>query len=447
MCRISLLTATDVPQYSAALLLHDLMLRSNADSQPDGWGIYLDGCGIQHKSAAPYWQGSSQWMHDYMDQSTPDGYNNGVMLGHVRTASAYTGRADKDSHPFTFLNDDGSVRFVAAHNGQINGSYVPYVYDASAPNVDSYRAFLKLSEMLGADGTIDASLIDAWLAHYECGSAFVITLIRNGTLYVLRNDKRPLHFANIGNGFVFNTSLMILEASRDYAKRVLGLDMTDPKGMRHNMLFEIPIGEHDVSASELTLPMIAPQHERNRSVYRTQTTTAQTQPLVHVPEATTDSDAADVWESENTATNATDPWWRVDTNVRPTKLADATWNEIRALLNPCRSGLASLYAVMYTHMDMIDDDIMDVYGRAKFDPNWQSLTQSQLEEFRDYIQTKPLTSEQRHVINQWNRQVESTMEVDEQVYAFGATLFFHLPLTFVGEYLKETVERTIVESM
>lgn len=430
MCRISLITDTTTPRRNRAMLMHDMMLRSNAEAQFDGWGVYFprtDALGY-YKGAGSYLRAQSHWL-DHFVNDTADG----MLLGHVRSASPNTARSQHESHPFVFVNEDKSVRLVGAHNGMFNGSYEGYVYLHGDPSVDSFRVFSSLSDML--DGReITAELIDTWISQYEEDSAFAITILQNDRAYIFRNTKRELHIAQLGSGFIMNTSPDVLEGTRAYARVMFDIEIGEPQLIDPSTLFVLTCNDSvPESVDRLRLELRPPRWKSTftRPAAAAATTTA----IVPITPATTTNTTED--------DELEDSWWRGPlANGRSRyQPKQQIWDQIRATLNPCRQGMASLYASMYTYAEKIGEDLFDDAGRPLIDPNWQTLSEDQLQAFLDHIKENPLSSDQRHIINQWNRKIDAAIEIDEQVYAFGSTLFWHLPTTIATAFITELSER------
>lgn len=439
MCRISALTATDIPRNKAALLFNDLMLRSNADAQPDGWGIYASDGSVYYKGGTPYFVNTSAWFRGYMAQERGE-LSSGIVIGHVRSASPNTARTIREAHPFCFLNDDQSTRFVGVHNGLITGTHEHYTYQTNDPAVDSFRAFATLYDMLGQDDLITPNFIDDWMSKFTDDSAFAIGIIRNNVLYLFRNEKRLLHAACIGNGYIINTSFEVLKGSAQFASEVLGVSISDPFVLEDHMLFEFTPGEKTVMQSRLGLALTPSRYGfRQSALPASSTATPQTNPPTSVTVVTVPATEGRNDEADDAGDDEVDSlWWdRVDAESVAMRAKRRIWNQIRELMNPARRGIVSLYVTSFVRRERIDDDFIGIDGESKLDPNWQSLTFEELIAARDHIMLHPLTGEQRHCINQWNRRVSRDTEVDEQVFAFGTVLFWHLPHELVTSYLHE----------
>lgn len=444
MCRITALTATDLPRQTAAALLHDTMLRSNADGQPDGHGLYW-GKQRLYKDSVPYWKADPDWIEAFV--SDPD--EPGIVLGHVRAASANTWRTNKEAHPYVFLNEDGSVQFVGAHNGFIQGTYKYHKYETSEPNTDSYRAFHLLHTLLLGGAEMGKELIQEWMGHYEKTSAFAIVILHDGKLYAFRNEDRTLHFASVGNGVLINTSDEILRKVSRHAAQTHGIELGQIFRINPNHLFVFEPGK-EPQAEEISINFTVAVSTAvttwsggittaNQLVLPTAVTTSlvKSESVSNVNVGASNGDDDDsLWERARRYA-AHKNKFRLHIGARELAL----WSSIRAKLNPCRSDLAALYAVLFSYAQEIKDDLIDADGRLVIDPRWQNLTLEQLAEFNEYLDANPLTSNQKYVINQWNKKIEPEVEVDEQLYAFGTTLFFHLPSQVALQLIEELDRR------
>lgn len=418
MCRISALTATDLPRREGAMLFHDLMLRANADAQPDGWGIFASEDGYLVKSGNPYFACRSTWLQHYVEAERAE--TAGILLGHVRAASPHTARTIKESHPFLFLNDDKTIRFVGAHNGAITGTHHHYTWRAGDPNVDSFRAFTVLDQLLAAGNDLTAGLVDEWMSRFNEDSAFAIGIVHNGRLYLFRNSRRVLHAAAVGNGYLINTSHEILAATADYAEHSLRLAVGKPFVIPDHTLYMFQPGEKEVWSSDLALRLLPV-----RSVYPASTPATAPAIQPRLPVFVDDDEEEDDHRPVSVTTVGHD------------RARERLWVEIRNMLNPLRAGLVTLYAACHARAQSIDDDLFDVEGKPTVIPDRYALTIEELAAFRDHVRATPLTSEQRNQINAWNRQVTREHEVDEQVFAFGAVMFWHLPSGLIEAYLAE----------
>lgn len=207
MCRLTAITATDIPPQVKAFMLNDLMLRGNADdAQHDGWGIATEH-EILRKSALSYWSSSpDSWMPRAEQLSS-------LVIGHVRKASLNTHRTLLESHPYEFEVEGGS-RLTIAHNGLILG--FPYIYNtgtAAEPNTDTFRAAKVLAETLqhlsavNPNQGVDKEVVESWASQFTTGSAYVFMIMYRGRLVVVRGPAtRTMHLAQLGNGYVLHTS-------------------------------------------------------------------------------------------------------------------------------------------------------------------------------------------------------------------------------------------------
>jgi hypothetical protein len=196
MCRMMAITDSHFARPYRELILDQLMLASFSDGYQDS------GCGVSdgheiRKAAQPYLVVGPMWHRSLADNS--------IWMGHVRRASRGTWLTPHEAHPFMFPLADGST-LIAQHNGFING------FDkrvAGEPNVDSYRAFKLLAELVTERRTINADLINSWISNFGEGSEWTFMLQHHGDLYIARGD-RPMHFMSLGNGHVFATSIDVL---------------------------------------------------------------------------------------------------------------------------------------------------------------------------------------------------------------------------------------------
>lgn len=196
MCRLSAFTTTNIDPVMKRLFWNQLMLVSNADGQSDGAGM-TDGKTAM-KSGWTYFDYGQEWVQHL----TPGA----AWLGHVRSASRSTESGSRAAHPYRF--GVGNASLYAAHNGFITDTKdIPL--QAFEPRVDSYRAFTLLAAAMKPGDAITPELVNAWTAKFGEGSEWTMMLHYQDAVHVLVGN-RPMHYMSFDNGFMFNTSAVVL---------------------------------------------------------------------------------------------------------------------------------------------------------------------------------------------------------------------------------------------
>ncbi len=246
MCRLTAVTFTNKDKDAKRQIFLQMMRIANGERQEDGWGV-TDGSSIW-KAGDTFVKSDLSWYNN-LDTS-------GIVVGHVRAASQGTFKTDLEAHPFIFKNDDGSTRFIAAHNGFIDDTY--RLYDGVQVNVpvsDSYRAFYKLSQMVGEDSIIDRSVLEEWINIYGSTSAYAFMILdRFNDLHIFRNDQRTLYCASVGNGWIINTSYDVVKATSNYIKNVYMDDVSGIMNIKPSIYCRIKAGDPDLIGEDINLP-------------------------------------------------------------------------------------------------------------------------------------------------------------------------------------------------
>lgn len=204
MCRLLGFTPSLANRNMRTLFFHQLMLQHQAEGQDDGAGV-SDGRSI-YKSGLTYSQIGLNWLPN-LDHTTS-------WMGHVRKASRGTDRpSPQASHPY-YYKDSG---LIAMHNGFITGTGES---DEGEPNVDSYRAFKKLSAMIG-DGDLSTSILNEWISGFGPYSEWAFMLKHKNELWTVRG-VRPMFWMRLLEGYVLSTSIDSLVLFGDWVEMFWG---------------------------------------------------------------------------------------------------------------------------------------------------------------------------------------------------------------------------------
>jgi predicted glutamine amidotransferase len=194
-------------------MLDRMMLASNADDgQHDGHGIAVQS-GIVFKSQYPYWATEPDYLKNLEHRT-----NGHIIIGHVRKASIGTEKFSAlAAHPYIFFVDERPL--LIAHNGFIEGT-PRGTYNANEPNTDTFRAAKVLVTMFQAHIRLTGSLeltddlLEAWMQTFYRGSVYVIFLLWNDELIIIRgNAHRTMYLNKVGNGYIFNTSRDVVDVT------------------------------------------------------------------------------------------------------------------------------------------------------------------------------------------------------------------------------------------
>lgn len=222
MCRLCAMTACGegegLGQTMRALAMHNMLITNNADRTPqrDGWGV-TDGVKIFKAGGSYRAYDPEPWMRE-ID-------HNRMWMGHLRNASAGTSLSDTAAHPFEMKH------FIGMHNGNMTGTWsvVANKVPEGSPNSDSWRAFHKLDLMLD-EGPALEEIVDQWLSLFEHDSAFVMMLMHNQALHIIRGPKtRDLYYAPYDTGFIFNTDQEVLKGMRAWMSFAGGVQIGEIK--------------------------------------------------------------------------------------------------------------------------------------------------------------------------------------------------------------------------
>lgn len=369
MCRLTLYTDTT---YAERLSWIDrLLLMAQAD------GDQSDGCGISngqytYKTATEYANTIPGWM-TVDDFKTAD-----RILAHVRKASAYTGKTDREAHPYNFVVRDSP--FVAAHNGYINGTGA-HVYQSQNPDTDSWRAFSRLAGIVEREGVLDAAVMREWLSEYQDTSLIAIMVLWNGASYIFRHNK-PLHYAVIGDGYLVHTSPMVLARFKNYLSLVHKVEI--------GAVAEVP---------ENTLVTITPQNTIvTQPVEVTLKEGAFRQQSLPKPEqsaATTGGQAAETGGAQTKTTAITGPITAADVVDTMPSATTKIWKDIARIINPMRISLFMPWFKDSMGVESEDDTVKGVSAATDI---------ATLLIFVEMI--GQFTPRQRQLLNVWNSMIE-----------------------------------------
>ncbi len=207
MCRLMGITATDIDPWDKRILMHHMMTVSMGDDdQTYGSGVSDGETSI--KSGDPYIASNGlEWVFE-LRTTLP-------WIGHVRKPSRGVAGADSlASHPYEFENQGNS--FTAAHNGWIANPYVQRQRDV---NTDSWHALQSLEHRLHGEN-IDQEQLQRWVHTFMHGSSYSFLFIQNEMLIGLRGQRSLYRFA-VGNGYIINTSAIVIRNMHAFAAAVL----------------------------------------------------------------------------------------------------------------------------------------------------------------------------------------------------------------------------------
>lgn len=373
MCRMCALTNTDSDGMLRPLILDRMMLLGNADQTPqkDGWGV-TDG---QHlfKASGPYRQyAHANWMDALETQK--------IWLGHVRQASSNTSSTDAEAHPYQFKH------FTAMHNGGFGGTWKPCNNSVpqGSPNTDSWRAFFVLNTML-EDGKVLPEIIDQWLSLYEDDSQFVLFIMHNHQLHIVRGPKtRYMSFGEHGNGLIFHTDDAVLKSMNDWLGFYTGESITN--------ITEFP---------ELHYARLNPGS----------TTFEEMRKLDWKPQASRQTTYISNSYSSTAATKQTNgKWIRATSTVKAPEEVSIKlqqWGKVWQSMYPLREYLAIEYTSWIIRKTVMNFKTPETY---------QDFYVFDLETAAEYLKENLMTEKQRKIINIWNQYVSEKDE--ETLYPF-----------------------------
>jgi len=419
MCRLTAITATDLPLGSKRQIFTQMMLRANAEGQHDGWGV-TDGTVI-YKDAKDFYLSSLKWYNKLSERD--------IFVGHVRAASTGTARTAAESHPFSFINDDKTNRLVGAHNGFIDDSYKGYEYKASNPVSDSFRAFWRLCSVMAKghstveDMLLNKSVLEEWMSVYGKTSAYAFMLFDRDVsrLHIFRNDQRALYMCQAGNGVIINTSPDVVNGVAEYAYQAFGIQTSHTILLDPNMYYVFEVGKDLPTVAE---SMVLPKYE-SKTTYTAATSTTRYgystaiyeedkwYPEKKVSESgkkneTSSEEQHNPLEEKKEA--AFDP---KEDNRKKRAILDQLIKE----MHPLRLPMVLLFLALYENTRVngelsinIDDMDLELMSYA---------LQS--------IKTEPLRADQANKITRWNESVNPVAEVEYHLrYVEENTMFFDL---------------------
>jgi len=243
MCRLLLLTATDLSRRDVADIVDRTLLLSAGEGNHHGWGILTSN--KLFKDGGSYLYRKDDWINTASEQEriVP-------VIAHVRAASRGTRISNAEAQPF-LLSENGMPQLSGVHNGTIYRSWADNQVPLDSPHSDTFRVFHRLYRMLG-NQWVDRAIIEEWLSVYEKQSSFAIMLRRGKRIAVFRNDKRMLYYSYVGNGLFITTSLGVARHIVEWADRELYLPMTEPQELDANTLWHIPIGSRIAKGEKLS---------------------------------------------------------------------------------------------------------------------------------------------------------------------------------------------------
>ncbi len=243
MCRLLLLTATDISRRDIADIVDRTLLLSAGEGNHHGWGILT--ANKLFKDAGSYLYRKDAWINvaSQQERIIP-------VMAHVRSASRGTRISNAEVQPF-LLSENNMPQLSGIHNGTIYRSWADNQVSLDSPSSDTFRIFHRLYRMLG-NRWVDKAIIEEWMSAYEKQSSFAIMLRRGKKIAVFRNDKRMLYYSYIGNGVFITTSLGVAHHIVEWANRELYLPMTEPRELAANTLWHIPIGSRVIEYEELS---------------------------------------------------------------------------------------------------------------------------------------------------------------------------------------------------
>jgi len=370
MCRICALTNTDHSPIFRPLLMHTMMLSANADSVPqrDGWGV-TDGNYLCKAEGSFRNYLHSSWMENMETRH--------MWLGHVRNASTGTSTTKEASHPYRFKH------FVGVHNGNFGGTWreMPNGTVPDSINTDSWRAFYILDMML-EQGKFLPSIVDEWVSRFDDDSAFVVMLLHNQQLHIIRGPKtRDMYYGEHGNGFIFHTDATVLKTTHDWANWYTGEGIVDIQEFPELHYARLDPGTQEFA--ELRKLDYTP-HKITRSF---------TQSSYAAPAAQTAADRQKdgSWRRVTTITEA-DP-------QQIQKLVE--WSRLWQMLYPMRQTLAFWYVGRIVRKEVQNYKTPESLGDIMF---------MDMDVVKEYLKEHPITDVQRKRINEWNNAVHEEHE-------------------------------------
>lgn len=405
MCRLSAITSS-FPQRIDAL--DRMMLVAQTDeNQGDGCGL-SDGH-VVYKSVLGY---SSTVLGIFTSEINFQPEH--ILMGHVRKASAYTGRTRDESHPYMFTTRHGKL-LIAAHNGYVQGT--PY-HTRGNPDTDSWRAFDRLVTLLNATETGDLTqdVMESWLREYEAKSTMAFLIHYDGALYAFRHNK-PLHAMTVGDGYIINTSKNILA--------VVAAWLLARHKVTTGEIFELPEEalltlHHDSLVIEKTDLRIdyKPVYVYPVQQVSSKSSTTSTTQTGSAPEPTGSSPPQNPIVVTNH--NVLTPMDTIDLRrLSPRAMA------IKAAANPMRSQLFMYWLQTSMSIESLQDPASVV----------QSISDEDFDLFQ--LQVGTWSKRQRQLINEWNRQVERTNDINVHDSLFGESWFWLDPFYIAPDITDE----------
>lgn len=200
MCRLVILKANEHP--FPKVILDQLLIRSTAEGQLDGWGYTDDGRTV-NRFLKPY-----SLMNGFSILDTIQ-YKSIVSL-HVRSSSPKTGKTIQEVHPFKFKH------FIGAHNGSVELSLKKNM-SADKPNVDSFALFSTLSAFMRTENitSVNKEILTKLMSVVKETSEFTIWLdqiVNNRREVLVLVYNRPLYYLKMTSSTeVWSTSKFVLD--------------------------------------------------------------------------------------------------------------------------------------------------------------------------------------------------------------------------------------------
>lgn len=446
MCKLLLMTVSNIEDKNR--IAHGLMLRQSTD-QRDAWGISANLERVW-KNSGEYFKAPLQWWKEEQN-------SNDIIIGHVRSASAATGKTAKEAHPFVFTLRGGE-RLIAVHNGAFGGtSFIKT--ETGEPNSDSYSAFKYLVQMLDDEfrTELTADIVTSWLNAFDSSTAFAIMVRIEDRVWVMRNEKRQLFYSQVGDGYIMATDRAALQN-----ELVSLVDEPEIFVVEANRLFSTSLGNMEVSSEPFTLNQKAPA--TTGRVFSGTTYYGGSGWGQYTPPASSakryydgyeDGEEGEVTygESDSGSTPVVDTApknsfaFSAPPHVEPPsskKAMQDCWSQIRYAANPLRQAELSLWFAIWTQAqkDNLGDDLVDENGALLFPVNWQVYTLEELQAFLEYVKGYNMSAAQRRTINLWNKTVPAESGVDFNAYYCGVNLYFTLPEETISQQLEAISEDT-----
>jgi predicted glutamine amidotransferase len=408
MCRLFALTFTDLLEYKASWTDRLFLVSQTDEGQNDGWGI-TDGNELA-KTQLMYSACTPLWMHT-LAPTAP-------WMGHVRKASAGTGRTLLEAHPYQF--DVHGASLYCAHNGKIDGTV--WNNGTGIPNTDSYRAFLALSNMMNKNHheALTTHLLSEWLKEFTDTSQLAMLFHYHNQIVALRKD-RSLHHMRIGNGYAVHTSKDVLEIFKRYIKIVNNVDSGDIVEIPTNSMTVFEAGSDSIVQIAVDIQM--------RTYWKGNTVKNEVSPAGITNTVTTPKTLPPATDggAKTFSTSVTRP--KKEKNAQNTETDEPTrldlMSEIVNYLSPLRQGLVwfwTMRSLGYTTDAVTAISTQDLKLWRDMLPRYTCVKSSSGE-----IIERPYTTRAYMLINQWNHVVARGKDLILHDSWLGDNMFWMLP--------------------